>query len=391
MHNCIRNIVGAAPRGSDFFPRPDVVRLIYRRLDTDGHLNIEAPRRVGKTAVMRYLEDNPEQGYEFKYIITQAIYDPADFYELLLDSLSNFRSISNKTADAISNLLKEIKSFQVLGNKIDFHERNKDYLKRCKSIIKNFSTTNTKVVLMIDEFPQAVENISQGKGESEARKFLHANRELREEASSTIRFLYTGSLGLKPLCSKLGAIDALNSLCTIKMGALSRAEASSLCEKVLTCAHVPFEPEAVVHLLQKIHWLIPFHIQLTLQELIDEIDGGVPIIDIPAIDRAIEKIAHRRNDHYFEHYHTRILKMFPKETAEYRFVKNTLKALSQNEIFPKDAVYLLAKENGLSEGVDRILNILEYDGYIHEENIDTAVQYRFTSLLLRIWWQRNMN
>ncbi len=99
----MRNIVGQTPRGEDFFPRNKVVRQIYRRLDSGSNVFMAAPRRVGKTAIMRYLEDNPRENYEFIYIITESVDNTAGFFKQLLDSLHNLKSISKKSLEAVSN------------------------------------------------------------------------------------------------------------------------------------------------------------------------------------------------------------------------------------------------------------------------------------------------
>jgi len=51
----MRNIVGPTPRGENFFPRDKIIKRIYRRLDSGSNIFMAAPRRVGKTAIMRYL------------------------------------------------------------------------------------------------------------------------------------------------------------------------------------------------------------------------------------------------------------------------------------------------------------------------------------------------
>ena len=58
----MKNVVGQTPRGTDFYPRDAVINKIYRRLDAGNHIFMSAPRRAGKTAIMRFMEDNPRKG-----------------------------------------------------------------------------------------------------------------------------------------------------------------------------------------------------------------------------------------------------------------------------------------------------------------------------------------
>lgn len=55
----MKNIVGQTPRGADFFPRDAIINRIYRRLDAGSHIFLAAPRRVGKTSIMRFLGRKP--------------------------------------------------------------------------------------------------------------------------------------------------------------------------------------------------------------------------------------------------------------------------------------------------------------------------------------------
>jgi hypothetical protein len=64
----MKNVVGPVPRGKNFFPRKELTDKIYQRLDANAHLYLAAPRRMGKTAIMRHLEDQPRTGYEFKVV-----------------------------------------------------------------------------------------------------------------------------------------------------------------------------------------------------------------------------------------------------------------------------------------------------------------------------------
>jgi len=54
-------------------------------------------------------------------------------------------------------------------------------------------------VLMVDEFPQTIENIVRNSNEQAAIQFLQSNREIRQNPalSQHLQFIYTGSIGLE--------------------------------------------------------------------------------------------------------------------------------------------------------------------------------------------------
>jgi uncharacterized protein len=388
----MKNIVGAVPRGANFFPRHDIINLIYKKLETNRHINIEAPRRVGKSAIMYYLSDNPRDGYDFKYTITQSIDDSEMFFKELLEQLKEFKSATEKTKSLIKAAIGNIQGFTVMGQGVTIKNIEKStYLNECKLIVKNYTTSNNqKIILMIDEFPQTVENINKAKGELEAKKFLWSNRELQQSSGENIHFIYTGSIGLKPLCNRLGASDAINTLGTLKIPPLRVEEANQLCKLILETENIQYADDAISYLLKQIHWLIPFHIQLVLQELIDGYYmGEEKSVVCDSIDRVIDKLT-KKNSQCFDQYHEHIIKVYPKVTIEYIFIKALLNKLSQIDTLTKDEVHQLAIANEVLEGIDRIINHLEYDGYIHQEGSDEKPKYRFTSLIIRLWWRKNM-
>ena len=75
---------GAPVDPGDLRFRGAFVAELWRTLRT-GHLVLTAPRRTGKTSVMDYLRDHPENGFSVVSINVQDLTHPADFFQVLLD------------------------------------------------------------------------------------------------------------------------------------------------------------------------------------------------------------------------------------------------------------------------------------------------------------------
>ncbi|GAB3767106.1 ATP-binding protein [Spirosoma pomorum] len=384
----MRNIVGSTPRGDDFLQRPSFVKLVYRKLEGQSTLYISAPRRVGKTAILRHLEDHPKEGYEFKFLITQAVSTPIAFYKRLLEATKDFKNVTQSLIDFIEILVNKIHKLDLKLGGIEFNQTDIDYLDKCRNIFTNINTNGIRLVIMIDEFPQTVENIWREHGADEAKKFLYANRELQKIKNDNICMIYTGSIGIQSLCTRLESMDSLNEFSFLELGPLSQLEAKLLCEEILKTANVPFESEAISHLLNIVGWLIPFHIQLSLQELIDEYDHSESIINKDSVDKAILKITHRRNDPYFEHYHNHIKKAF--HNGEYKFIMRILNLLSNNDFLTAEEVHRIWSEYDIPVSLENIVSILEYDGYVYIDRSKDENQLRFTSPIIKLWWKKNM-
>jgi len=384
----MRSIVGSPPRGEDFLPRPEVINRIYRKLGTS-HIYLSAPRRVGKTAVMRHLEDYPKENFEFKYIITQACESPIEFYKLLMESVLSFRSLSATTVSALKGFLNSIASIDIIGNGIKLKEQEINYQKECKAIFSNLQTNGKKVVIMIDEFTQTIDNIWKTHSHSTASSFLFANREIQATTSENIKFIYTGSLGLQSLCTRMGVSDALNYLNVVDLGPLSADEAKELASKVLHNAGVEYDQDVIEEIITGLAYLIPFHIQLVIQELIEKWDENGTIINKADVLKALITVTDRRSNHYFEHYHNHIKKAYDSGPS-YDFILHFLTELSQVDLLDHDQVSSMSEQFGVKKQLNNIIGFLEYDGYIYADRNKKPTIYRFTAPILKLWWGRNM-
>jgi len=380
----MRNIVGQTPRGDDFFPRDNIVQRIYNRLNAGAHVYLAAPRRVGKTAIMRFLEDRPQENYEFKYLITESVDNASTYFQVLLESLHKLKTLPRRSLEAIGSFLSRINQVGAGGFEVGLSQgQETDHFAELKSLMRTLDTDGTTVVLMIDEFPQTVENILRAHGAEAAEQFLQFNREIRHEAHDHIRFILTGSIGLPTMAERLDASVHINDLNVIEIPPLSRPEAATLTTTLLDDNSVPYDDAAVAHLLDKMSWFIPFHIQLAVQELIDDYLDTNETVHVDAVDRAFSKIGEMRNDIYFAHYYSRLKKIF--DNREYGFALALLEQLAREEACTLQHIRDLAHTHNL-ENYAIVLRTLAFDGYIFASATDGDTHYRFTSPVLRLWW-----
>jgi len=384
----MKNIVGGIPRGDNFFPRDKVIQKIYRRLDSGDNVYMAAPRRVGKTAIMYRLQDKPEIGYYFIYIITESIEDTESFFKELLrqllksDAFNKLIKISKKTGE----LFRKIKSVNLGELGFELNESDINYFEDFRNLLQKLETHDFKIILMVDEFPQTVENIFRKSGKDAAQNFLQANRVVRQEANKNILFIITGSIGLHTLAEKLNATKEINDLNTVDIKPLDRVEAKELTTSLLNSYDIPIEQGSIDYLLDKIQWFVPFYIQLAVQEIIDEYENTEQTINNKSVSEAFSRITNRRNNHFFEHYYSRLAKTF--KDNEYTFALELLHELTQHDEFSISLVDKLAHRHNLDKIYPIILRTLTFDGYIYSRQKKDEIYYCFTSPILRNWWRK---
>jgi len=384
----MKNIVGAVPRGNNFFPREDLINKIYKRLDAGDHLYLAAPRRMGKTAIMRNLEDQPRKGYEFKYLVTEATDNPITYLNELAKTLQGFKGWGERALESIREWLPKI-CLLLPDTEVAAcfsWDQHSDLFGKFKEFVEQLQTTNdSKVVVMIDEFPQTIRNIENKHGAEVARHFLQFNREIRQLANPNLRFILTGSIGLLAVVEQLQAPQTINDLNTVEILPLTKPQAQTFVTQLLDEAKVAYQPDICDELLQRIGQFHPFYLQLAVQEIIDEFESTTKIIESSDVERALNKMLHRRNEHYFEHYYQRLKLVFSPEG--FQFALALLNELAEQEHgINAERVQELATEYTV-DNHRFILRSLEFDGYLFESKVAGETIYRFTSPILRKWWQ----
>ena len=102
-------IIGKEALGDYYYHRKDIENEIWEEIEKGNNVLIAAPRRVGKTSVMKYLEENSRENFKLIFRNVQGIDSEDQFYkavyELIIKCLNVFKS--NKAF--ITNYLKSKK------------------------------------------------------------------------------------------------------------------------------------------------------------------------------------------------------------------------------------------------------------------------------------------
>jgi len=391
----MKNTVGNPARGESFYQREREVWKIVDRINNGNNLQVAAPRRIGKTSILYYLLDNKLERHIYVYVDTEAVTDENSFFKKLLGEI--IKTDELKKPGWFENLLqrgnkflKKVKSIKILGQEIDFDEAAgvMDYKTELENLLAGLEfENNRKLILLIDEFPQTILNIvdaNDGRAES-AIHFLQSNREIRlnPDINSKVSFIYTGSIGLNHTVSAINATAFINDLNSIEVEPLFKEEAEDFLQELLNIKQVTAEPDTITYLLDKIEWLIPFHIQLATQEILSICDKQDKL-STEIIDKAFDNLVAARNNNHFEHYYSRLKKHFKGKTFSY--AEELLQTTAYNDTIDKGTAYDIAVKYGVEAEWRQVLEILMYDGYIN--NVGNNNKYRFNSPILKMWWLR---
>lgn len=379
----MKNIVGQTPRGEDFFPRNAIVNRIHRRLETNSHIFLSAPRRAGKTSIMRFLEDNPKEGYLFLYITVEDSDDTEEYFRVLSEELINSPVIGNlikakdKAKSMFATFAENVKKVKIANFEIETQKKATKYSEEFEKLVKDLDTEGVKIVLMIDEFPVALEAIVKKNGVDAGIHFLHLNRNIRQVANKNIVFIYTGSIGLPNVTRRINATATVNDLNVVEVPPLTKEEGETLVRTLFQTYKVHYDEAIVEYILERLNWLMPFFVQLVVQMLIDDYESDAKPLSKTDVNRVLDKASNHRNNIYFDSYYSRLDKTLPDE--ESAVAKQILSDIAVNNAVSKEKI---------DKKYQNVLEILEYDGYI---NLSKDGFYRFNSPILQMWWRKYAN
>jgi len=379
-------IIGPAAEGEFYFDRPYLEELFWKKLKETRNISIAAPRRVGKSSFMLHLLNNEVEGYLCTYVITESINESNEFFKKIYKTLIGLLNKGGKFKQFFDDLFKRLEIKKISLTEIEFGKNEIDYYEEILLLCKEVKLNEDKIILMIDEFSQTLENIITDQSREAARNFLHQCRELRNnlDVKSKVSFVYTGSIGLENLVLSIDEPRSITDLGHFNIPPLSKEEANNLIIQIIDGDPIQFNEAETAYFLGKLNWLLPYFIQVMMSEMEGICkEKGQDSISIEIIDLAFIKALENRS--YFEHWLVRLRSIF--KGTDFSCAKEILKiAAKNNGIGYYELQNTITKYN--IEDPAPLINILLHDGYlVKDEEKET---YRFNSPLLQAWWLKNI-
>jgi hypothetical protein len=396
----LKSRTGIPAEGKDyFFERVLILNKIKRKLDNGEHLLISAPRRIGKTSLLKYLVANPDENQIIKYLIVQSVDTSERFYKKLFNELitdsdiyNSVKKIWKKSSTTIRGYISRIKEVKFEGVDLSGEEKI-NYYELLNGLLKELSIHKNKIIIILDEFPDAVANIYDNDNKQGIR-FLEQNREFRENYSnSSLQFIYTGSTGLRNVVRKIGELHLINNLTDIKVPPFSKIEAVELIQRLVLgkkLKHPDFDlgDKEIEYILNKVVWLLPYYLQIIVEEIFDNYVEFNLEVAKETVDQVIKSIIQHdsSHSHYFENWKSRLRSAF-QEKCEYKLAIDILNKISVKDKIKKGLMNDILV-NHKKANSKYVLEVLTFDGYISYD--DEVNAYGFNSHLLRQWWYINV-
>jgi len=392
----LKSSLGQPAEGeSKFFARKKITDKILRKLSNGENLLLSAPRRIGKSSILKDIVRNQIDNEIIKYMIVQSVNSQEEFFKKLFNELLEDTEILEGVGSYLAKTSATLRSYvsRISGISLDGITLNPEevinYYEECIKLISSFKT-DKKIIIFIDEFPDALNNILKN-DENLAINFLQQNRDMREKfSSSNLQFVYTGSTGLKNVVRKFKKLDLINDIETINVPPFRDDEARELIGRLVLGYQEELEEfnldaETIEYILTIITWKLPYYMQIIVDGLFEYYEESEEPITKDTVDLILSELVKSKSNHsdYFENWKDRLSRAFKGD--EYSFAIDVLNFIAKNETIDYAEFCDLASKHNVSEH-RYVLDVLEHDGYVSEDE----KKYGFNSILLKNWWFINV-
>ncbi len=383
-----KTITGSIADGDKYFRREAIEDALWREIEKGNHILFSAPRRVGKSSIMKYIAENPRDGYRCIYENIQSDGTTEEFYKRVLKLL--IKQVKNPKITEFLAILFACKVEEISTDSVRVVVQERNPKEKLLSLLPKLKEEGEKIVLFLDEFPDVIKKISENQNPAAAMAVLHTLRSIRQNENFRDRFVlvFAGSVGLNHVVRKIGRTAIINDLHEENLPALRTnkireeecCEAEAFIGQLVKGATMQFSPESMSYMIRKLKQAIPYYLQLLVEECNNLLfDENRTQLSNPDIDRAWDKVL-IENKHFSDS--DERLKEFFQD--DYLYFLALLRHCAHKNILSIQESYDmgLAFEIG-TEFKTKIDDVLIKDGYLYQE----GTNFYFVSPLLKAWWK----
>ena len=206
--------VGNWVSGPRFWGRAFEVAALTRLLREGAHVSLTAPRRIGKTSLMREVGERLRDEFTVLHVDLQRARSAADLIaDLGIESRSH-RNLWSRTREVFRNVLGSVEELEV--DALSLRLRSGlvgDWQHKGERLLAEFAQASPDTIIFIDELPILVNHLlvgadhrMTGEGRQQAEDLLSWLRAASIRFKGKLRFVIAGSIGLSPSASLGGGV-----------------------------------------------------------------------------------------------------------------------------------------------------------------------------------------
>lgn len=400
----MNNVTGKAVVSEDYLKSRLYLVDELRHLARKTSVVIEAPRRFGKTSVIkefkRQEEAKSEKEREFNVLFLELGGEETlhEFcFKLFKELLSlyhvrrQFDKITGLLGSAWNAFALRIPKLKIPEFEVELHEktRNMDFTawkEKITPLIRGLDSFDTHTVIAFDEFPDMLLNFKNRANGYEdyitlVDRLTAWLRTLRQNQTggSKYQFVFCGSVNTRNTLEEVGLGKRMNDIEALVVPNMKAEDAELLIDSLIKKYVLEITPEGISFMTSKITNESPYYGQILFKSLLDSRERK---ISLETLKMLYEQMLRGRS-HDLNHFHAR-LKMYLGHT-ERKCSEIILKHLCSDPLHEKKLFDNHISELCGYEVFQSVVNRLVYEGYIMRDIANNGA-LTFVAPLLQDWW-----
>ena len=377
----IRNVTGPPVVGADLHGREHEVEQLWAALARGESLLMLAPRRVGKTSLMRELHRDPRANWDVVYIDVEDARGAADLFARLISELAQDGRYRNwleagRLPHALRSGWASFKHVKVLGVELE-KALGRDWAPVADYLEKRLERLpeGRRLLIIVDELPILISRMLDSEGGREDASLLLAKlRRWRQTPAlrGKVQTLIGGSIGLEGVLRRARLSASINDLTPFRVASWSRPTAARFLREVGKDAGFPLTDPWIGRMLDLLRDSVPYHVQLFFAALQNDCDGAPGALSLSVIDRCFEeRLTGPGGTPHLDHYASRLEFVFNSPEREFAYDVLARASRFENGVVGSE-VAAAGGEHAARTG--DVLQALEADGYLERRDDHFAFQ-----------------
>jgi hypothetical protein len=383
-----------------FWNREQELADLIELLDVGANILITAPRRIGKTSLIREAGNRLESRYCCLQLDLQKSHSPADVITELSVATRPYMKMWKKTKEVFKNIISSTAANIDSLNVNDLTIKLRDGLltnwqDKGNRMIEAIADSETPAIIFMDEFPLVVNRLLKGSEYKitpgrlkETDTFLSWIRSITIQYKQKIRIVLTGSIGLEPILQQAGLSHTINTFTPFEIGPWDDKIATGCLQALANNYEINFNKGAKEKMIDLIGSCIPHHVQMFFHYIYFDCKkrNNMNCTEKDAVNVYNTRMLSTRGHAELSTYEERLRMVLSSETLPLALELLTEAAVT-GKLTPEAAKILsrdfTPNEKNTGEALREIIGILEHDGYL----VSKKQGHVFISKLVRDWWK----
>jgi uncharacterized protein len=388
----VQNVTGQVVEGDNFFDRRRELDRFWDGLETD-NLLLLAPRRVGKTSLLRRMKADAEShGFTAVCIDVSDCQDELRFVQRLYAAILEHQDAGDRIwktmkGNWLGKTIRRAKKMGALGFSIEFGADEPKWDRMGEELADALTGLGGRTLIQVDELPVFVVKLLNRGNEADQgriREFLYWLRRLRVQYP-TVRWMLAGSIGLDTVASRLNIADSINDLRIETLGAFDSTTSHALLQALAETYGLELGDAAREHIITRVGWAIPYYLQLIFDKVrhCKKPEPG-------DVDRAVDSLLDPSHKSLFDYWRQRLRDELGRPDSDHAMAllhpASRVAEGVRHGILKQALGAAVGDADAREEKMRYLLDVLQNDGYLVEED----GRWRFRSPLLREFWRRRI-